>query len=246
MARIGFMGLGRMGFPMAGHLALAGHEMQVFNRTSDKIERWLRLYPGKQATTPRHAAEGADILITCIGDEPALCSVLSGEDGAVQTLMPGALVIDHSTISATLAYEMANIVQESGGTFLDAPVSGGEAGAVNGTLSIMCGGEETAYRRAQTVFDAYAKIHRHIGPSGSGQRAKMVNQIAIAGLLQGLSEALHFCEKAGLDGEKVLEVIREGAAASWQMHHRSDTMLARRFDFGFSMKNLKKSVPPFL
>ncbi len=242
MAKLAFLGLGVMGAPMAGHLQKAGHEVTVYNRTSAKAADWVATYGGAQAATPRAAAEGADFVMACVGNDDDLRSVCLGDDGAFAGMASGTVFVDHTTVSAQVTdelYAAADAVQIS---FVDAPVSGGQAGAENGQLSIMCGGDQGAYDRAEPVMNVYAKLCRRIGDSGAGQKTKMCNQIAIAGLVQGLSEALHFAEKAGLDGRSVVEVISQGAAGSWQMSNRYETMLDDHFDHGFAVDWMRKDL----
>lgn len=242
MAKLAFLGLGVMGGPMAGHLKKAGHEVTVFNRTTSKAEDWVSTYGGAMATTPREAAAGADFVMACVGNDDDLRSVCLGPDGAFAGMTSGAVFVDHTTVSAAVTRELYAAANEKQVSFVDAPISGGQAGAENAALSIMCGGDEGAYERAQPVMDVYAKICRRIGESGAGQMTKMCNQIAIAGLVQGLSEALHFADKAGLDGRAVVEVISQGAAGSWQMNNRYETMLDDHFDHGFATDWMRKDL----
>ncbi len=242
MAKLAFIGLGVMGYPMAGHLQAAGHEVTVYNRTAEKAERWVAQHGGSRAATPREAALGAEMVLSCVGNDDSLRAVCLGEDGAFAGMEAGTVFVDHSTVSAQVTRELHGIAGERGIAFVDAPISGGQAGAENGQLVVMCGGEEGAYARAEAVIAAYAKTCRRLGESGAGQLTKMVNQIAIAGLLQGLSEALHFCEKAGLDGRAVIEVIGGGAAGSWQMLNRYETMLDGHFDHGFAVDWMRKDL----
>jgi 3-hydroxyisobutyrate dehydrogenase len=242
MARVAFLGLGVMGFPMAGHLARNGHSVTVYNRTERRAEDWILKFGNSSAATPAAAAEGAEIVFACVGNDADLQSVATGPDGAFATLDRDAVFVDHTTASAAVARELAEAAAGRGAGFVDAPVSGGQAGAENGTLTVMCGGEEAAYARAEPVIAAYARACRRMGPAGAGQLTKMVNQICIAGLVQGLSEGLAFAERAGLDGEAVLEVISKGAAASWQMENRGKTMLAGSFDFGFAVDWMRKDL----
>ncbi|MEM7719262.1 MAG: NAD(P)-dependent oxidoreductase [Pseudomonadota bacterium] len=242
MVKCAFLGLGVMGYPMAGHLASAGHEVSVYNRTTAKAEAWAREYGGQVGATPRTAAEGADFVMACVGNDDDLRSVCLGEDGAFASMAPGATFVDHTTVSAAVTRELYAAAAAKGISFVDAPISGGQAGAENGALSIMCGGDDAAYAKAEPVMQAYAKICRRIGESGAGQMTKMCNQIAIAGLVQGLSEALHFAEKAGLDGRAVVEVISQGAAGSWQMANRYETMLDDEFDHGFAVDWMRKDL----
>lgn len=239
---VAFIGLGVMGIAMAGHLARAGHRVQVFNRTRAKAEAWAAEFGGKVASSPAEAAQGASIVFTCVGNDQDLESVVLGETGAFAGMAPGALLVDHTTASAEVARKLGALAQARGLAFLDAPVSGGQAGAVNGQLTVMVGGSAEAFARAQPVAMAFSKAFTHIGPQGSGQLAKMVNQLCIAGLLQGLSEALAFGEKAGLDLPLVLDVIGKGAAQSWQMDNRGKTMAADQFNFGFAVDWMRKDL----
>ncbi|HWP19058.1 MAG TPA: NAD(P)-dependent oxidoreductase [Burkholderiaceae bacterium] len=239
---VAFLGLGVMGYPMAGHLARAGHKVTVYNRTSEKAGRWVQEYGGRQAGTPREAAQGADIVFACVGNDDDLRSVTLGDDGAFAGMKAGAVFVDHTTASAEVARELDKVARERGLAFVDAPVSGGNLGAINGALTVMCGGEKAAFDRMQPVAMAYAKAVTLLGGSGAGQLAKMVNQIAIAGLLQGLSEAIAFGQKAGLDMEAVLAVIGKGAAQSWQMDNRGPTMIKDQFDFGFAVDWMRKDL----
>lgn len=242
MANIAFIGLGVMGAPMAGHLAQAGHSLTVFNRTMSKASHWVERYGGAVGVTPARAAEGADIVITCVGNDDDLRSVTLGPEGAFHTMHRGTLFIDHTTVSAHIARELAAEGERQGVHCVDAPVSGGQAGAENGTLSVMCGGSDPAIAAARIVMQAYAARVTHIGPAGAGQSAKMVNQICIAGVLQGLSEALRFAQAADLDTDKVLEAISGGAAQSWQMNNRWATMAKDAFDFGFAIDWMRKDL----
>jgi 3-hydroxyisobutyrate dehydrogenase len=242
MAKTAFIGLGVMGYPMAGHLAAKGHEVTVYNRTAAKSDAWVKQHGGRSAATPRAAAEGAEIVFACVGNDDDLRSVTTGPDGAFHGLAADAVFVDHTTASAAVARELHAAASERGAHFIDAPVSGGQAGAENGVLTVMCGGEAGPYARAEPVIAAFARACRLMGPAGSGQLTKMVNQICIAGLLQGLSEGLHFAQKAGLDGKAVLEVISKGAAGSWQMENRGTTMLDDRFDFGFAVDWMRKDL----
>ena len=242
MAKSAFLGLGVMGAPMAGHLATAGHEVTVFNRTAAKSAAWAEKHGGKAASTPRKAAAGADFVMACVGNDDDLRSVCLGEDGAFTGMAAGSIFVDHTTVSAKVTRELANIASDARIAFVDAPVSGGQAGAVNGQLVIMCGGDEDAYAKAEPIMNSYAKLCRRLGYTGSGQLTKMVNQICIAGLVQGLSEGLHFAEKAGLDGRAVVEVIGGGAAGSWQMVNRYETMLDDEFNHGFAVDWMRKDL----
>lgn len=242
MAKLAFLGMGVMGFPMAGHLKAKGHEVTVYNRSPAKAEAWVAKHGGAMAATPRAAAEGADFVMACVGNDDDLRSVCLGDAGAFAGMAKGAVFVDHTTVSAQVTRELAAVAGGIGLGYVDAPVSGGQAGAENGALSIMCGGSEADYARAEPVMAAYARICRRLGEVGAGQLAKMMNQIAIAGLVQGLAEALAFGEKAGLDGEAVVEVISQGAAGSWQMVNRHKTMLADTFDFGFAVDWMRKDL----
>jgi 3-hydroxyisobutyrate dehydrogenase len=242
MARVAFLGLGVMGFPMAGHLVAKGHQVTVYNRSIGKIEDWVAQHGGAGADTPAKAAAGADFVIACVGNDDDLRSVCLGDTGAFAGMAKGAVFVDHTTVSAKVTRELSGIAGEIGIGFVDAPVSGGQAGAENGVLSVMCGGAQADYDRAEPVIAAYARICRRIGDSGAGQVAKMMNQICIAGLMQGLSEALAFGEKAGLDGAAVVEVISQGAAGSWQMVNRHKTMLADHFTHGFAVDWMRKDL----
>jgi 3-hydroxyisobutyrate dehydrogenase len=242
MANCAFLGLGVMGFPMAGHLKAAGHEVKVFNRTFSKAEAWAEKHGGTAAKTPREAAKGADFVMACVGNDDDLRSVCLGDDGAFAGMAPGSVFVDHTTVSAKVTRELYAAADKLNISFVDAPISGGQAGAENGQLSVMCGGDQGAYDRAAPIIDAYSKICRRIGTSGAGQMTKMCNQIAIAGLVQVLSEALHFAEKAGLDGRAVVEVISQGAAGSWQMSNRYQTMLDDHFEHGFAVDWMRKDL----
>jgi 3-hydroxyisobutyrate dehydrogenase len=242
MAKVSFLGLGVMGYPMAGHLAKAGHEVTVYNRTTAKAEKWAAEFGGSFATTPREAAAGADFVMACVGNDDDLRSVCTGDDGAFAGMKDGAIFVDHTTVSAKVTRELYDAAKGAGLGYVDAPISGGQAGAENGVLSVMCGGDEADYAAAEPVIDAYARICRRIGESGAGQMTKMCNQIAIAGLVQGLSEALHFAEKAGLDGRAVVEVISQGAAGSWQMANRYETMIDDHFEHGFAVDWMRKDL----
>ena len=242
MADVAFLGLGVMGSPMAGHLARAGHAVAVYNRTGSKAEAWVEAHGGRAAPTPREAAEGAEFVMACLGDDDDLRAVCLGRDGAFAGLGEGAVFVDHTTVSARVTRELAEVAAEGGAAFVDAPVSGGQAGAENGALVIMCGGPEEAFARAEPVMDAYAKLARRMGDTGAGQLTKMVNQICIAGLVEGLSEGLAFAERAGLDGRAVVEVIKGGAAGSWQMENRHATMLDDQFEHGFAVNWMRKDL----
>jgi 3-hydroxyisobutyrate dehydrogenase-like beta-hydroxyacid dehydrogenase len=239
---IGFVGLGVMGFPMAGHLQAAGHRVCVYNRTVEKARFWVEQYGGQLGLTPRDAAAGADIVCLCVGDDDDVRSVILSQEGVLVGLPAGGLIIDHTTASADLARELYGVAAQRGLGFLDAPVSGGQAGAVNGALTIMVGGEAADFARVEPVLKVYAKCVRLLGPVGSGQLAKMVNQICIAGVLEGLAEGFAFAERAGLDIAAVVEVISKGAAQSWQMESRHRTMAEGRFDFGFAVDWMRKDL----
>ena len=242
MAKLAFLGLGVMGFPMAGHLAAAGHEVTVYNRSAAKAEAWVAKHGGRMALTPREAAMDQDFVMACVGNDDDLRAVCTGADGAFAGMSKGAIFVDHTTVSAQVTREMFAAARDLGLGFVDAPVSGGQAGAENGALSIMCGGVQAQYDAAEAVMAAYAKICKRLGESGSGQIAKMMNQICIAGLVQGLSEALAFGEKAGMDGKAVVDVIQGGAAGSWQMVNRHKTMLDDHFTHGFAVDWMRKDL----
>jgi 3-hydroxyisobutyrate dehydrogenase len=242
MAKVAFLGLGVMGYPMAGHLQAKGHEVTVYNRTASKAEAWVAQHGGAMALTPREAAQGAELVFACVGNDDDLRGVCTGADGAFAGMSKGAIFVDHTTVSAAVTRELFAAAEALGIGFVDAPVSGGQAGAENGVLSVMCGGVQAQYDTAETVIASYARICRRIGDSGAGQMTKMCNQIAIAGLVQGLAEALHFAEKAGLDGASVVEVISQGAAGSWQMSNRYKTMLDDHFEHGFAVDWMRKDL----
>ena len=242
MTKVAFLGLGVMGYPMAGHLVSKGHDVRVYNRTIAKAEAWVAQHGGSFGATPREAAEGVDFIMACVGNDDDLRTVCLGDDGAFAGMKSGAIFVDHTTVSAQVTRELSAVAAAQGKGFVDAPVSGGQAGAVNGVLSVMCGGTESDYARAEPVIVAYARVCRRLGDSGAGQLAKMMNQICIAGLVQGLAEALAFGQKAGLDGAAVVEVISQGAAGSWQMANRHKTMLAGDFDFGFAVDWMRKDL----
>jgi 3-hydroxyisobutyrate dehydrogenase-like beta-hydroxyacid dehydrogenase len=243
MAKVAFIGLGVMGYPMARHLAERGkHELTVYNRTAEKAKKWAAEYGGRQAETPRKAAEGADFVFSCVGNDNDLRSVALGNDGIVAGMQRGAVYIDNTTASAAVARELAAEAEKRGVGFLDAPVSGGQAGAENGQLTVMVGGDQATFDKAKPVIDCYAKMVGLMGPVGAGQLTKMVNQICIAGLVQGLSEGIHFAKRAGLDVEKVIGVISKGAAQSWQMENRWKTMNEGKFDFGFATEWMRKDL----
>jgi 3-hydroxyisobutyrate dehydrogenase len=242
MAKVAFIGLGVMGYPMAGHLAAGGHELTVYNRTAKKADGWVSQHGGSAARTPREAAEGADFVFSCVGNDDDLRSVVLGDDGILAGMTAGAVYIDNTTASAEVARELAAAAKGRGVGFIDAPVSGGQAGAENGVLTVMCGGEQGDFDRAQPVIDCYARAVTLMGPAGAGQLTKMVNQICIAGLVQGLSEGLNFGQKAGLDMDKVIDVISKGAAGSWQMENRGATMCKGEFEFGFAVDWMRKDL----
>ena len=239
---VAFFGLGAMGYPMAGHLANAGHRVTVFNRTPERAQRWLSEFEGNLATTPAEAAAGADAIMICVGNDQDVREVTTGPEGALAAMNPGALIIDHTTTSQALSVEIAATAADNAISFLDAPVSGGQIGATNGVLTIMAGGTDEAFAAARPLMSSYAKSLRHMGPVGTGQLTKMVNQICIAGLLQGLSEGIHFAELAGLDVTGVIDVISQGAAQSWQMNNRASTMIEGEFDFGFAVDWMRKDL----
>jgi 3-hydroxyisobutyrate dehydrogenase len=242
MAKVAFLGLGVMGGPMAGHLARAGHAVTVYNRTFAKAGAWVAKHGGQAARTPREAAAGAAFVMACVGNDDDLRSVCLGPDGAFAGMEAGTVFVDHTTVSASVTRELHATAAEQGIGFVDAPVSGGQAGAESGVLSVMCGGDAEPYARAEPVIAAYSRVCRRLGESGAGQLAKMMNQIAIAGLVQGLAEAIAFGQKAGLDGAAVVEVISQGAAGSWQMVNRHKTMLEDKFDFGFAVDWMRKDL----
>ena len=242
MAKVAFLGLGVMGYPMAGHLVAAGHDVTVYNRTAAKAEAWVAAHGGAMGATPAAAAKGADFVMSCVGNDDDLRGVCLGDDGALGAMSAGAVFVDHTTVSANVTRELNEAAKAVGVSFIDAPISGGQAGAENAALSIMCGGDQGAYDAAEPVMAAYYKICRRIGDSGAGQMTKMCNQIAIAGLVQGLSEALHMAEKAGLDGRAVVEVISQGAAGSWQMANRYETMIDDHFEHGFAVDWMRKDL----
>lgn len=242
MAKLAFLGLGVMGYPMAGHLQAAGHDVTVFNRTAAKAQAWVYQHGGAMATTPALAAAGADIVLACVGNDDDLRQVCTGEDGAFSGMTDAAIFVDHTTVSAAVTAELYTAARAGGLSFVDAPISGGQAGAENAQLSIMCGGDQADYDAVEPIINIYAKLARRIGDSGAGQMTKMCNQIAIAGLVQGLSEALHFADKAGLDGRAVVEVISQGAAGSWQMSNRYETMIDDHFEHGFAVDWMRKDL----
>ena len=240
--RTAFIGLGVMGYPMAGYLARAGHEVVVYNRTGSKADEWCSAFDGSSAETPAAAAAGADIVFTCVGNDDDVREVILGEQGAIHGMAAGSILVDHTTASAKLARELEAALAEKSVGFLDAPLSGGQAGAENGQLTIMVGGSEETFTRARPVMDCYAKAITLIGPAGHGQMAKMVNQVCIAGIVQGLAEGLHFAKKAELDVPKVIEAISKGAAQSWQMENRWQTMINDEFEFGFAVDWMRKDL----
>src|SRR6478672_11285717 len=242
MAKVSFIGLGVMGFPMAGHLAAKGHEVCVYNRTATKADEFVAKHGGRAEPTPAKAARDAEIVFCCVGNDDDLRAVTIGPDGAFATMSKGAIFVDHTTASADVARELSAKAAALGLHFIDAPVSGGQAGAENGVLTVMCGGEPAPYTTAEPVIGAFARACRLMGPSGAGQLTKMVNQICIAGLVEALAEGLHFAQKAGLDPNAVVEVISKGAAQSWQMENRSGTMAAGKFDFGFAVDWMRKDL----
>jgi 3-hydroxyisobutyrate dehydrogenase len=243
MAKVAFIGLGVMGYPMAGHLKnKGGHDVTVYNRTAAKAEKWVAEHGGIHAPTPAEAAADKDFVFSCVGNDDDLRSVTIGDNGAFGAMKKGAVFIDNTTASAEVARELAAEAEKRGFGFLDAPVSGGQAGAENGALTVMVGGEQAAFDRAKPVVDAYAKMVGLMGPAGSGQLTKMINQICIAGLVQGLAEGIHFGKKAGLDIENVIDVISKGAAGSWQMENRHKTMNAGKYDFGFAVDWMRKDL----
>jgi 3-hydroxyisobutyrate dehydrogenase-like beta-hydroxyacid dehydrogenase len=242
MAKCAFIGLGIMGYPMAGHLQAKGHEVCVYNRTAEKAEAWAGQHGGRTAPTPREAAEGAEFVLMCVGNDDDIRSVAYGDDGALAGLGRDRVLIDHTTASADIARELEAAATDQGKRFVDAPVSGGQAGAENGTLTIMCGGAPSAFERAKPVMEAYGRAVTLMGPAGAGQLTKMVNQICIAGLVQGLAEGINFGMRAGLDMDKVIAVISKGAAQSWQMDNRASTMVQGKFDFGFPVMWMRKDL----
>jgi 3-hydroxyisobutyrate dehydrogenase len=242
MSNVAFIGLGVMGYPMAGYISKAGHNVTVYNRTAAKADKWVAEYKGSKADTPAKAAEGADFVFTCVGNDDDLKEVTIGENGIYTTIKKGSIYIDNTTASADIARKLAKSAEAHGFRFLDAPVSGGQAGAENGALTVMVGGSKIAFERAKPIIDCYSKKVKLLGPSGNGQLAKMVNQICIAGLVQGLSEAINFGKKAGLNMEDVIEVISKGAAQSWQMENRYKTMIDDKFEFGFAVDWMRKDL----
>ncbi|EEX94185.1 2-hydroxy-3-oxopropionate reductase [Vibrio orientalis CIP 102891 = ATCC 33934] len=240
--KVAFVGLGVMGYPMAGFLSKTGYETKVFNRTKEKADKWAAEYVGQACETPSQAAQDADVVFVCVGNDDDVRSVVYGEAGILSSLKPGAVLVDHTTTSAELAVELAQAAKENGNTFMDAPVSGGQAGAENGVLTIMCGGEQAIFDDISPIMDVYAKQMTLLGENGQGQRCKMVNQICIGGILQGLSEALLLAQKSGLDVEQVVETLKHGAAGSWQMENRAVTMSQDKFDFGFAIDWMRKDL----
>ncbi|KMO16860.1 oxidoreductase [Methylobacterium indicum] len=242
MAKVAFLGLGVMGGPMARHLAAKGHDVTVYNRTKAKADDWVKAHGGRAAATPREAADGQEIVFACVGNDDDLRQVTTGPDGAFSAMGKGTVFVDHTTASAEVARELAAAAEKAGFGFIDAPVSGGQAGAENGVLTVMCGGDADTFARVEPVIGSYARACRLLGPVGAGQLAKMMNQICIAGLVQGLSEAVHFGKRAGLDIEAVLDVISKGAAGSWQMENRGKTMNEGKFEFGFAVDWMRKDL----
>ena len=242
MEKVAFLGLGVMGFPMAGHLKAKGYDVTVYNRTGAKAEAWAKKHGGKSAPTPAAAAKDCDLVMMCVGNDNDLLEVALGKDGALSGMKKGAILVDHTTASADAARRIFQAAKENGVDFIDAPVSGGQAGAENGKLTVMCGGEKAAFERAKPAMDCYGRAVTLMGAAGAGQLTKMVNQICIAGLVQGLSEGIAFAEKAGLDADLVLDVISKGAAQSWQMENRGKTMHQRKFDFGFAVDWMRKDL----
>ena len=240
--KVTFIGLGVMGYPMAGHLAAAGHSVCVYNRTTSKAEAWVAEHGGRHAATPAEAAEGADFVFSCVGNDDDLRSVTTGESGAFQSMKTGAIFIDHTSASATAAREISEIAEELGFCFLDAPVSGGQAGAENGVLTVMCGGCEISFDTAKPLIDCFAQSVQRMGESGAGQLTKMVNQICVAGLVQALSEGVAFAQNAGLNAKQVFDVIGKGAAQSWQLDNRHKTMIDGKFDYGFAVDWMRKDL----
>ncbi|MEC7996968.1 MAG: NAD(P)-dependent oxidoreductase, partial [Pseudomonadota bacterium] len=240
--KVAFIGLGVMGYPMAGHVLRAGLEICVFNRNAARAEQWCDEYGGDVAPTPAEAARNADVVLVCVGNDDDVRAVVLGQNGALAAMKPGAILVDHTTASAELARELAGVAQQQGKQFLDAPVSGGQAGAENGALTVMTGGDQSAYDLAKPVIDCYSRFSKLLGPAGHGQLAKMVNQICIAGVVQGLAEGLSFAMKAGLEGEALIETISKGAAGSWQMENRYQTMLQDQYEFGFAVDWMRKDL----
>ncbi|OSP56213.1 NAD(P)-dependent oxidoreductase [Pseudoruegeria sp. SK021] len=242
MAKVAFIGLGVMGYPMAGHLVQAGHTVTVYNRTATKAAAWVAEHGGASAETPRQAAQDCDLVFACVGNDADLRSVVLGDDGALAGMGDGTIFVDHTTASATVARELAAVAAEHGIGFVDAPVSGGQAGAQNGQLAVMCGGSEADFNRAAPIMDCYAKATELFGPVGSGQLTKMVNQVCIAGIVQGISEGLFFATEAGLDAKKVAALVAQGAGGSWQLANRADTMVDGAFEHGFAVDWMRKDL----
>ena len=242
MGKVAFIGLGVMGYPMAGHVSAAGAQVRVYNRTGAKAEQWVAEYGGELAATPAEAAQDCDVVLVCVGNDDDVREVVSGPSGALSGMKLGSILVDHTTASAALARELHELAGKQDVGFLDAPVSGGQMGAENGVLTVMVGGDESVYQRAAATLDCYSRYHRLLGPAGNGQLAKMVNQICIAGVVQGLAEGLNFAMKAGLDGEALIETISKGAAGSWQMENRYKTMLQDKYDFGFAVDWMRKDL----
>ena len=240
--KVAFIGLGVMGYPMAGHVLRAGLEICVFNRNAARAEQWCAEYGGDMAPTPAEAAKNADVVLVCVGNDDDVRAVVLGESGVLSAMKPGAILVDHTTASADLARELAGAAQQQGKQFLDAPVSGGQAGAENGALTVMIGGDPSTYDLAKPVIDCYSRFSKLLGPAGHGQLAKMVNQICIASVVQGLAEGLNFAMKAGLEGEALIETISKGAAGSWQMENRYQTMLQDQYEFGFAVDWMRKDL----
>jgi len=241
-AKIAFIGLGVMGYPMAGHLAKAGHQVTVFNRNAARARQWTDQHGGQAATSPREAAQGCAVVFSCVGADRDLREICLGENGAFAGMGAGTVFVDHTTTSAEIARELSKVANDAGFAFVDAPVSGGQAGAENGKLTVMMGGDAEPVARVGSLVDCFARMRAHMGPSGSGQLTKMVNQICIAGVLQGLAEGVQFAQKAGLNGQQVFDVISKGAAQSWQMENRSGTMLEDKFEFGFAVDWMRKDL----
>ena len=242
MAKVAFIGLGVMGYPMARHLLNKGHEVTVYNRTFSKAQTWVDTYGGRCCATPKEAAQGQEFVFTCVGNDNDLREVVLGKDGVIHGIEKGAVLVDHTTASADVARELYQVLAPKGVHFLDAPVSGGQAGAENGLLTVMVGGDEAIFARAKPIIEAFSRCAERLGDVGAGQLTKMVNQICIAGVVQGLAEALQFARNAGLDGEKVIEVISKGAAQSWQMENRYKTMWGQSYDFGFAVDWMRKDL----
>ncbi len=242
MAKVAFIGLGVMGYPMAGHIAAKGHDVTVYNRTAERAEKWVGEHGGNHAPTPREAGQDCEFVFSCVGNDDDLRAVTLGDDGAFHGMAPGSVFIDNTTASATIARQLAQTATDLGFSFLDAPVSGGQAGAINGVLTVMVGGDEETFQKAQPVIGCFARMVGLMGPAGAGQLTKMVNQISIAGLVQGLAEAINFAQKSGLDVEKVIGVISKGAAQSWQMENRWQTMNADEYEHGFAVDWMRKDL----